>query len=116
MTHQDILTKAIEKAIAGGWNEMGKPEQGWGVDYGQWSVYEQHLMINHFKRGDEYYHINQIIYSHKFAKALWGDIKYPQDVVFEDGASGMRWLPNWQRHLQIMVIADNPIEYLGENI
>lgn len=40
-----------------------------------------------------------IIYNHDFAKALWGEKPL-----------------GWRYHLQMMVVADDPIEYLGEHL
>ena len=45
-----------------------------------------------------------ILYGHDFTKALWGE---PNSTTLE---------PGWKFHLSHMVIADNPIKYLGENI
>lgn len=57
---------------------------------------------------------NSIIFDHDFAKALWGDIWSDQMTTLEQWEmTGLE--PNWQRHLQQMVIADNKIKYLGEN-
>ena len=56
----------------------------------------------------------------ELAKALWGEEPYAKHYyMFENGT---HWrerddrLPNWSWHLQQMVIADDPIKYLGENI
>ena len=71
MTHGEILTKAITKAIAGGFNYLGKPENGWGVDVGQWVCSNTHLTIVH-NNYDQLIHYAEIIFNHDFAKALWG--------------------------------------------
>lgn len=94
MTNQEILTKAIEKAIAGGWKRERyttyAPDKmaEYLIDKGTWPV---------------------IIYSKNFAKSLWGEEE--QDW---DGEGYVT--PDWQYHLQQMVIAENPIKYLGENL
>jgi len=54
----------------------------------------------------------RIIFSHDFAKALWGEeelqhVNQAFSKVVKDG---------WRRHLQQMVIAEDPIKYLGENL
>jgi hypothetical protein len=46
-----------------------------------------------------------IIFNHDFAKALWGEKK--ERGLFTFG---------WKFHLQQMVVADDPIAYLGEHI
>jgi hypothetical protein len=108
MTNQEILTKAIEKAITAGWSY-------WPINYHDsealWSPQQE--IKYHFDRAEEAdpnggplaYWAN-IIFNHDFAKALWGD--------WPIGSRGKR--PEWQYHLQQMVVADDPIKYLGENI
>lgn len=57
-----------------------------------------------------------VIFNHDFAKALWGEeyIGWDiSDVYFKKHRIASQ---AWQFHLQQMVIADDPIEYLGENI
>ena len=52
----------------------------------------------------------QLIYSHDFARALWGK-EAPNDYCKITGVD------MWQFHLQQMVVADDPIAYLvGEHI
>jgi len=52
----------------------------------------------------------ELIYNHEFAKALWGEKHiteyYPSPVS----------KPAFVYHLQQMVIAEDPIKYLGDNI
>lgn len=92
MNHQAILNKAINKATKGGWTH---------------DVY--------YDGGYPYY----MIWQHDFAKALWGETKplengeYPPQVIMYKGEP--MWHP-WKHHLREMVVADDPIEYLGENI
>jgi len=55
------------------------------------------------------------------AKALWGEAipLYSQELKergFSRGGSGQVTTIGWQYHLQSMVIAPDPIKYLGENI
>lgn len=71
MTNQEILTKAIEKAIAGGWAF-------------ELSVYmrDDTPMLRHMT-GDEMFnfiraleypgYLRALIFNHEFAKALWGE-------------------------------------------
>lgn len=95
---QFVLEKAIEKAIDGGCHEAH--------DY---TVINGHIYDLDNQRTDD------LIYWHDFAKALWNTPRWTnpgEGVHFEtyDGRS------EWQYHLQQMVIADDPIKYLGENI
>lgn len=100
MTDQEILTKAIEKAMANGFSiplvRDITPEL-----YMRWLI-----------QGVNSY---QLIYNHDFAKALWGE-----EIVTIDPQRNNQYIIaksyRWHYHLQQMVIADDPIEYLGKNI
>ncbi|RTK93202.1 hypothetical protein EKI60_06250 [Candidatus Saccharibacteria bacterium] len=101
MSTQEILEKAIQKAIDGGW-EHGIPAD--------------HLQIVEDKGGILFYYQNppyDLIFNHDFAKALWGEeagvLNFPEGKIHLQS-------PLWQYHLQQMVIADDPIKYLGENL
>ena len=90
MSNQEILTKAIQKAIAAGW----KPKS-WSRDT------IRSFMID--------YKPEQYIFNHDFAKALWGEeIPNPERYDIEQTA--------WSYHLQQMVIAEDAIKYLGEHL
>lgn len=82
MSDAKTIEKAIQKAVDGGW------QAPWGT--GKWYPQE--------------HSVNDIIFSHDFATALWGEQKA---FSLERG---------WQSHLQQMVVADDPIEYLRENL
>lgn len=99
MSSQAILEQAFIAAIANGYEQ--KPEEP------------------NFYRWPE-----ALIFNHDFAKALWGvgriskEATSPLEVErtpyterFKDWA-----LPLYQWHLQQMVIAPDPIKYLGEHI
>lgn len=118
-TNQQILQKAIQKAIAGGFRYLGKPDDnGWGVGVGQWHTTETALCINRGKGGDDYIHYGSFIYRHDFAKALWGEeqVIFTQRDFREGKTLGDNALPQYQYHLQQMVIAEDPIKYLGQSI
>lgn len=87
MSNQEILEKAIQKAIDGGW-------------HGCCSTTKRIIMHNE---------PFSIIFNHDFAKALWGK----EDRQFRSIGG---WTQAWKYHLQQMVIAEEPIKYLGENI
>lgn len=93
MTNQEILTKAIEKAVAGGWKDP-------------YAKYDDNFRLNRYQ-ADDY----RIIFNHDFAKTLWGETQTTLQ-------SGYYHFPGdgWKFHLQRMVIADDPIEYLGRHI
>lgn len=105
MTDTEILGKAIQKAQNNGW----KPKS---VDFV--TIIPAGWMQQHD-------HYKAIIYNHDFAKALWGESR--QLTIKEVKATGAKgslsWgmqTIGWQSHLRDMVVADDPIKYLGENL
>ena len=118
MSNKEILEKAIQKAIDGGYDMDGL-------------IAPMHPGIYEFSAP-----INTVIFNHDFAKALWGDelyidnslavlptktnralsIIHTKNGAGVDGDVDYKSAPAWQYHLQNMVIADDPIKYLGENI
>lgn len=118
MDNKDILKRAIEKAINSGWegfsyrtDEHGKwltgPEPAWYLDDAKY--YDD---IHQFASKDNItVNLNELIFNHDFAEALWGNESSVQDFRVKYNNS----VP-WIYHLQQMVIAENPIKYLGENI
>jgi len=116
VSNQEILEKAIQKAIDGGWK--GSPYLDYMKLAGeQWK--------SDMVMGEGIWLV-AIVYSppHDFAKALWGEVADLKDVQYtlELGEGEVTTpiyrlsMPLWKWHLQNMVIADNPIAYLGENI
>lgn len=125
MTPKEILEKAIQKAIDGWWDVFA-------TECLQLTIFESTYKDREDKdnyysdaphdglfldvRRHGYYSVNDLIFNHDFAKALWGEKKL---VV---PAKTFVWRPDpkifggWQYHLQQMVIAEDPIKYLGENI
>lgn len=112
MTNQQILEKAIKKAIDGGW------KRDYRVKYS---------FVTKDTSVDDWDTYAPIIFSHDFAKALWGEEpkRIIQWVTAEDGVINMddgkvkltgQMLYNYKFHLQQMVISDDPIKYLGEHL
>lgn len=97
MTDKETLTKAIQKAIDGGWKTGVLGIKDLGQDF---VSAEAHNLLF------EYGRLEATFFNHDFAKALWGD--YTNDVNYPQYS--------WQYHLQNMVISDDPIAYLGANI
>lgn len=92
---KEVAVKAWEKAIANGWD--GK------------------LKYVSFNKGEALVSPYNFIFNHDFAKALWGD----PWAFFTEGVSGDTIggnFINWKGHLINMVVAENPLEYLSENI
>lgn len=121
MTNQEILEKAIQKAIDGGWIWMNRD----GIE--SWRVLEDYAenqlevtTTHHDKQRSQRYLPTTFIFNHDFAKALWGENwksaelldNIPKTDTYRIGTVE----PCWAWHLKNMVIAEDPIAYLGENI
>ena len=112
MSNQEILERAIQKAIDGGFTANGI-----GQEIGTVADVYYYFDDDH---GD--LAINNLIWRHDFCRALWGEELHHETFVVPNelskrfaGTKDLDVKPMWQYHLQQMVIADNPIQYLGEN-
>lgn len=116
-----IIEKAIRKAIENGWQPIVNGEF-LEISNNKFTG-EPHLAHKaawNNKRWALGQSVASVLLDHNFAKILWGktsvrsDNGIPQDyTVFADFLS---YEPNWQYHLQQMVISEDPIAYLAENI
>jgi hypothetical protein len=97
MTEQEILKKAIEKAVENGYN-------GWDIDQ----------IITDYRVGNPLF--VAVIFSHDFAKAFWGESEHKVETMyfFNDKPEPTEVIEIWQFHLQQMVISENPIKYLEQ--
>lgn len=128
MANQEILEKALQKAIDGGFgmNAWKNWEKAWlqTDDYG----YEIRISKGKNEKSIGWFPSEyDIIFNHDFAKALWGEEELsdlclcgqPRDthpmmtLVKHGNAYNNR---GWKYHLQRMVIDPNPIEYLGRHL
>ena len=58
---------------------------------------------------------HEIIFSHKFAKAFWGDVKMIDIDGEKHHTDTPYWcMEHWQYHLQTMVLEEDPIQYLKQ--
>ncbi len=128
MSNQEILEKAIQKAIDGGWLRNIKRFEVLTYTYDN---PDRDKTLNLWVAKEDgsgfRWDYTLFIFNHDFAKALWGDKqiginysdlnKIPDDIFYEnpDMESGLE-APAYKYHLQQMVISDDPIKYLGENI
>lgn len=123
MTNKEILERIIQKAIGNGWAvfdhfddgnselwELAETRNGFFL-----SLYTDLSEVREGRSVIAEYHAYEIIFNHDFARALWGEdifIRPPEDF---NNDSSRYTLPNWQYHLQQMVISEDPIKYLEEN-
>lgn len=99
MSNQEILEKALRKAIDGGWDRL--------------------IVVTFYNDldGTTAEYIEPIIFNHDFAKALWGEEIIEEFPFASEGSyKYSERQVAWKKHLQQMVVADDPIKYLGENI
>lgn len=112
MSRKEILEKSVQKAINDGWDSFDTTEY-WKV----YTAYGDRLMVEFRPAHDAmgmFYGYKDVIFDHDFAKALWGGIELMQDGLNGEALAQPQHL--WQYHLQQMVIADDPIQYLADNI
>lgn len=107
LINQQILEKAIQKAIEGGWQGDG--------------MFPSSLILSDVQEADDNWDLpmyGSTIFNHDFAKALWPIDGYK---MWHNKKTGefTRLSPDagsWQYHLMMMVVAEDPIKYLGEHI
>lgn len=125
MSNQQILEKAIQQAIDGGWRpgwQDRRPVVRWGAQYAEDYDVGEGVMISgyHAKSNASmwFFPLKELIYDHDFAKALWGDGLVTFNTRLSNGhvQSWQAESPAWQYHLQMMVIDADPIAYLEANI
>lgn len=110
MQSREILERAVTKAIEGGWNAEldGTTLRKIGKDGSPYAW----IGVSTWTSRD-------LIFSHEFAKALWGDknevINFYSNPDNTGDVIDFR-LPAWRRHLIYMVLSEDPVKYLGENI
>lgn len=108
MKDKEVLQKAIEIAIDNGWSQGFNFKEDLRYEYNPISLECQ---------------VKIIVFSHDFAKAFWGEGEN-QNREFDDfGSPTYKYsngsffsIPEWQHHLQQMVLCSNPIDYLRKFI
>lgn len=122
MTNQEILEKAIQKAIDGGWKtehpELHVDDDGYGDLSIGFAITADDSDLTWWSEDYDVLSVNDVIFDHDFAKALWGHEPVGASVAY-DYTNGRHYntpVPKWEAYLQQMVIAEDPIKYLGENI
>ena len=110
MKNEEILKVAIQIAAR---NKYELPFKCAPLDE-TWFDEDYNCLVNSMEDVKIETHINEIIFSHKFAEAFWGDIWSDEEMENEDMYNNIHreQLEPWQHHLQKMVLAENPIKYL----
>lgn len=143
MSHKEILEKAIQKAIDGGWRpgwQDRRPVTKWSADYSDDFEGGEGILVigNHAKSSASYwtFPMKSLIFDHEFSKALWKGASTPEPDEPDDNHATLGLYSArgggyegygdytcldfngapWQYHLQQMVISDDPIKYLEEHM
>lgn len=110
MSNEEILEKAIKKAINNGWKYKGHNITSFQMlpTLEEFIITTDHQNNIHNVGFIEWALPYYYIFNHDFAKSLWSE-------------NGKYWhnpmdLDRWEWHLQQMVIADDPFIYLKENM
>ena len=111
MTNEEILKKAIEKAVD------GEYEVNYSFKDAKIILDEDKKMPSFFWEEKDGIHIRQtfdIIFSHDFAKAFWGEDELENYAYKDFNIKYEFQKPVWQMHLQQMVLEEDPIKYLEQ--
>ena len=131
MTNQQIIEKAIKKAVAAGWDgdEYGIIKASAWLEINDGSDIVDTDAVNSMDGRSYDLSLRSILFSHDFAQALW-----PKDgfapvtskavlgTINHSGRVATTMRPgrptkgSWQYHLQNMVVSEDPIAYLGESL
>lgn len=95
MSKEEILKRAISKAVKNGYDFpfVGKVFELSQLVYGNAWIY-------------------QVIFSHDFCKAFWGEEKIAVDI----GGSQSEVVPIWREYLKKMVLEKDKLKYLEKFI
>lgn len=112
MSSQQILEKAVQKAIDGGWAPHNKPRRWDAREIMHWYKFGE---FSSRQADDDNW--KKFIFNHDFAKALWGEgkVEYTITCTCHNNSNEQNY-NLWQHHLQNMVVAEDPIKYLGDNL
>lgn len=117
MSDKEILEKAIFKAIDNGWDGHNERRIVHNIfDRSYVEVQYDEPLRGIMEQIWSARIVPSIIFDHEFAKALWGEAFIVSHAVNSIGQHGSWHSPEWQHRLQQMVIAEDPIKYLGEHM
>ena len=122
---KEIIQKVIEKAIDNGFYAKDRGFIFEEIENNcSFDLWDDRVITFYGDPGELNLHYFQVIFSHEFAKALWGEESIEVDPHrMESGWDGNEFwekpAPNdleiaWEYHLQQMVLFEDPLEYLAE--
>lgn len=97
LTNIQILKKAIDKAVDGGYNEFGS---------GARDILDEEDL----KQFKNLYYL--IIFSHDFAESFWGEHPDIDNGKKYDAKIKINGKIYWQYHLQQMILKEKPLKYI----
>ena len=124
MIDQTVIQSAIMQAIAHGWfphdlifDCVSDSEPKGYAWTGRWERYQE-MLANGNLPPDHHpearlWHVDPktFLYTHDFAKSLWGE----EEHVWNYGNGEYMQQVDWKYHLQMMIVADDYVEYLENN-
>jgi hypothetical protein len=121
MRSEDIVRQAVDKALKNGWRLNGFPDHtkfdvdftGKDITFMKW---EEKLQDGPGWTARYKWDAYRLIFNHDFARALWGKSLVHNNYKGSEGVDVVIHREAWQYHLQQMVIAEDPIRYLGDHI
>jgi hypothetical protein len=114
MTNEEILKKAIEKAVKNGFKfeDLAQDLLSFQNGYIENVSWNGDLYPTDLGRGYQA-NLYPLIFSHSFAKAFWGEKHYREEGIVEFIVNNRGdFIPEWKHHLQQMVIEEEPLKYL----
>ena len=126
MTNEEIIKKAIEKAIKNGFTRSWADNLGVKIKrLDSPKVGEAFTVILFDEYKEQPVNIYELIFSHEFAKAFWGEEEHTfisitnskdESNIILDFHGAI--IPNgkWQFHLHQMVLSKDPIKYLEDYV
>lgn len=116
MKIEELFEKILQRAIDNGWDICGflSPANcnSWSKGIHQWqNVVDLEIYYSGHKRVIQ---ANTIFFNHDFARAFFGEEK--EHMSYPDLTDGSYLGPIWEKHLMLMAIEENPIEYLRKFI
>jgi len=106
MTKEQILEKAIKKAVKNGWNGLEMWSKTFSVSCDKTKSLRNRVWIEYEDGDGEMAMLRDIIFDHDFAKAFWGEGLY----CVRPGNKSVAW----QFHLQQMVLEKDTLKYLKQ--
>ena len=106
MTNEEILAKALEKAVQNGWSGIDLAYANNGTEGKTQDPREIADGLNTISSEYGISGINDIIFSHEFAKAFWGE----EELYIV----GLEPAEEWKIRLQEMVLEEDHIQYLKQ--